>query len=71
MPPQLAIPSADVWNRIEKILDEQEYKKKYTNKIIADSFRSSKNVHYFVTALTGLSLLAFVMLTRSVNCKNN
>lgn len=59
---QIAMPPARVWDRIEKILDEQETRRKIANDIITTSIspfkvgNKRKNL-YFVAAATG-SLLA-------------
>lgn len=67
MTQQLTTPPAYIWDRIEKILDEQEFVNKYSQKPVSNSFCRSVNrqpVSYFL-AVTGAGLLAFIMLKYS------
>ncbi|MDB5249466.1 MAG: hypothetical protein JWQ40_3860 [Segetibacter sp.] len=60
MTEQIVVPPARVWNRIEKILDEQDKRAQYANTLIAASFRrvtrESKRKKMYVAA--GVSLFA-------------
>jgi len=71
MPQQLTIPPAHVWDRIEKILDEQDHAKKQTNKLISESFRlrNIRRQNLFYAFVTGLGLLSLVILTYTSNLK--
>lgn len=73
MTKQLTIPPAYVWDRIEKILDEQESEKKYAQKLVSHTLRHSVNnqpVNYFL-AVTGAGILALIMLKYSSVSKNS
>ena len=73
MTPQLTIPPAYMWNRIEKILDEQESEKKFKQKEVSYPFRQSvKNqpLNYFF-AVTGAGILALIMLNYSPVLKDS
>ncbi len=64
MTQQLTIPPSYMWDRIEKILDEQDLEKKNTEKLISDTFRSfekGRRNKFFFTAVTSVSLLAFLV----------
>lgn len=64
---QLTMPPAYIWDRIEKILDEQEFRNNYPQKPFYNSFRRSVNsqpVNYFL-AVTGAGLLALIMMKYS------
>lgn len=74
MTTHLTIPPARCWDRIEEILDEQDCKRKYTDKLITDTLRKSANIkhaNYFVATITGVSLLAFIMIKYTSAFKNN
>lgn len=67
-------PPAHVWEKIEKILDEQEFGRNHTKKLIIDSFPRSRNArrtNFFITTVTGVSLLTLIMLKYSHTSKNN
>lgn len=71
---QLTIPSAHVWDRIEKILDEQDIARERTNKLISDSFDRSRNISSFkflLAAVLGAGLVALVILNHSGNLKES
>lgn len=68
MTQQLTTPPPYIWDRIEKILDEQESKNKCPQKVVSNSFRCSVNsqpVNYFL-AVTGAGLLALIMMKYSL-----
>jgi hypothetical protein len=72
MTQQLTVPPAHVWDRIEKILDEQEFGNR-PKKLFSNTLRRSVNnqpVNYFL-AVTGAGILALIMLTYSPVLKNN
>lgn len=60
MTEHIVIPPARVWNKIEKILDEQEERRNYANHLIAASFNRvasiTKSRKFYFAA--GVSLLA-------------
>ncbi len=71
---QLTIPPAHVWDRIEKILDEQDVAREHTNKLISNSFRNSRNINrfnFFLIVLMGAGLIALVIVNYSVNLKES
>ena len=56
---QLTIPPAHVWDKIERILDEQDNRKKMADTMITSSFRSKeKQVKGYLFAFAGFSLMA-------------
>jgi hypothetical protein len=56
---QLTIPPAHVWDKIERILDEQDNRKKIADTIITTSFRNKeKQVKGYLIAVAGFSLMA-------------
>ena len=58
---QLTIPPPHVWERIEKILDEQDKAKKDTDKLISDAFYKSRNdrrLNLLLALTTGLLTFA-------------
>lgn len=72
MTQQLTIPPAHVWDKIEKILDEQEFGN-HSQKHSSNTFRRSVNnqpVNYFL-AVTGAGILALIMLRYSPVSKSN
>lgn len=61
MTEQLIIPPARVWDKIEKILDEQDDRRNDANKLIASSFRSNRNTDrrkVYLASVAGLSVVA-------------
>ncbi len=71
---QLTIPPAHVWDRIEKILDDQDIARENTNKLISDSFRRSRNtrrLNFFFATVTGAGLVALIFLNYSRNLKES
>ena len=61
----LIIPPAQVWDRIEKILDEQDIARERTNKLISDSLKksgSTSNFSFFLAAIFGVGLVALIIL---------
>lgn len=62
---ELVMPPARVWDKIEKILDEQDHRKKIANSIISASFRgledtgNSKNL--YIAAFAAFSIIAGVI----------
>lgn len=73
MTQQLTIPPAYMWNRIKKILDEQEPGKKHSEKLISNTFRQPVNtqpVNYYL-AVTGAGILALIVLKCSSFSKDN
>lgn len=65
MPEQLIAPPARVWDKIEKILDEQDNRRKNANNLIATSFGlDSPNVkrkNVYLATIAGLSVFAGLM----------
>ena len=59
MTEQIVVPPARVWNRIEKILDEQDDRRKEASKIIASSFRVNRRKMYATVA--GVSIIAGII----------
>ncbi len=73
MTKQLTIPPPYVWDRIEKILDEQEYERKHTAKLISNTLYKSgkaRYTNYFFAIVTGAGVLAFIMLKSPAGFKN-
>lgn len=70
---QLTIPPPHVWDRIEKILDEQDEAKKQTNKLISDTFRlrNIRRKNLLFALITGAGLLALMVLTYKNNAKQS
>ncbi len=70
---QLTVPPAHVWDRIEKILDEQDEARKETEKLISDTFRlrNIQRQKFFIALITGVSLLALVILDYNGNLKQS
>ncbi len=71
---QLTIPPAHVWDRIEKILDEQDLARKHTNELISGSFSRSRNIrrlNFFVAAVVGAGLLTYFILNHQGNVKES
>lgn len=61
MTDQIAMPPARVWDKIEKILDEQDDRRKNTNKLIVGSFQNNKGYkrkNLYVAAVASISVLA-------------
>lgn len=61
---QLTIPPPHVWDRIEKILDEQDQARKDTDKLITDTFhraRNARRLNLLFAFVTGISLMTFVV----------
>ena len=58
-------PPSHVWDKIEKILDEQEDRRKQANEIIAASFNNTKSYYgrksICVAAFAGVSVVAGIM----------
>lgn len=72
MTKQLTIPPPHVWDRIEKILDEQDLAKKQTEKLLSDTFRRSEENRgnkFLFAAVTSISLLAFIFWNYQNNLK--
>ncbi len=72
MDKELVIPPPYVWDRIEKILDEQDNARKHAEKLISDTFRkslSSRRNNLFFAALAGISLLSFIIWNYKGNFK--
>ncbi|MCW3107754.1 MAG: hypothetical protein JWQ09_2260 [Segetibacter sp.] len=65
MPEQLIIPPARVWDKIEKILDEQDNRRKNANHLIATSFGLNspnfKRKKVYLATVAGLSVVAGLM----------
>lgn len=61
---QSAVPPPYVWDRIEKILDEQDKAKKQTEQLISDTFRERKNrqQNFFLLLIATVSLIALVIM---------
>ena len=61
---QLTVPPAHIWDRIEKILDEQDEAKKQTDKLLADTFtaRKLRRKNLFLGLITSFGLVALIML---------
>jgi hypothetical protein len=73
MTQQLTRPPAHVWDKIAKILDEQEYEKKNTNKLISNTFRihkKTRRTNYVLVTVAGVSLLSLIMLNFPPASKN-
>jgi hypothetical protein len=70
---QISIPPPHVWERIEKILDEQDKARKETEKLISDTFRfrSVRRQNFFLALVTGVSLLALVIINYNVGLKQS
>jgi hypothetical protein len=69
---QLPTPPPYMWERIEKILDDQDQARHETNKLITDTFkraRTARNFNFLVSAIAGISLLTFVILNYSGTVK--
>lgn len=63
MTTNLTSPPAYVWDRIEKILDEQDCEKRQTEKLLLNAVSDSKKMNIntpFFTLITGLGLLALI-----------
>ena len=59
MTEQYVIPPSRVWEKIEKILDEQDDRRKDGSIIITNSFKSKeKKVQTYLAAFAGVTLLA-------------
>ncbi len=60
MTEELVVPPARVWNKIEKILDQQEERRNYANHLIAASFNrvASNARRKKIYLAAGVSLLA-------------
>lgn len=64
MTEQLVIPPPYMWDRIEKILDEQDLAKKHTERLISDTFHQfekKRRNRFLFAALTSISMLSFIM----------
>ena len=70
---QLTKPPDHVWDRIEKILDEQDEAKKQTEKLISDTFyeRKMRRKNLFVGLITSFGLIALIILNYSGNLKQS
>jgi hypothetical protein len=67
MPEQLVKPPARVWERIEKILDQQDEARKSVNNLISASFKTdrSENRKAFIATCAGVSLaVGFFLLLK-------
>jgi hypothetical protein len=62
MTEQIVIPPARVWDKIEKILDEQESRRKDASNMITSSFAKKKHKKVYVATLAGISIAAGIML---------
>lgn len=61
-------PPPHVWERIEKVLDEQDLARKHTNKLISDSFaktRNNKRLSFLILTMMAVSLIALILLNDS------
>lgn len=64
MTEQLVTPPPYMWDRIEKILDEQDLAKKHTEKLITDTFyqfAQKRRNRFLFAALTSISLVSFIL----------
>jgi hypothetical protein len=65
MTEQFVIPPARVWDKIERILDEQENARKQTKELIGNSFNristAGRRKSMYLAAAAGVSLLAGLM----------
>ncbi len=65
---QLIAPPARVWEKIEKILDEQDNRVKNANALIASSFDRNKNklkrAYFYFATVAGVSLVAGLLLIK-------
>lgn len=71
---QLTTPPAYMWNRIEKILDEQDNARKHTEKLLSDTFRRATNarrVNFLLAFVAGISLLTFIARHYSAGLKQS
>lgn len=60
MTDQLTIPPARVWDKIEKILDEQDNRRNSANNIIASSFKQTsypKRRNVYLATVAGLTVI--------------
>lgn len=74
MTTHLTIPPAHCWDRIEQILDEQECKRKDTDKLITDTLRKAVNArhaNFAVAAFASVSLLALIIIKYTSAFKND
>jgi hypothetical protein len=58
-------PPPHVWERIEKVLDEQDLARKHTDKLISDSLaktRNNKRLNFLILTMVGVSLIALILL---------
>lgn len=63
MTEQLVMPPARVWDRIEKILDDQDKRRQFADEMIVNSFvevKKKQNRNVYLAAAAGVSLLAGV-----------
>lgn len=65
MTTELLLPPAGMWDRIEKILDDQDNDRKYVHKIISDTFthRDERRKKYFLAALAVGAMVAALVLS--------
>ncbi|MCW3111644.1 MAG: hypothetical protein JWR18_40 [Segetibacter sp.] len=64
MTEQLTIPPARVWDKIEKILDEQDNRRNSANNMIASSFEQPnypKRRNVYLATVAGLTVIAGLM----------
>lgn len=69
---QLTIPPAHVWDKIEKILDEQD-KRKYSEEFFDTSGRPAitKRTGFLWVSVTGLISVLLIVLNYTLNLKSN
>jgi uncharacterized membrane protein SpoIIM required for sporulation len=70
---QSTIPPPYIWERIEKILDEQDEVKKQTEKLISETFRvrNIRRQNMFLALITTVGLIALVVLNYNGNLKQS
>lgn len=64
MTEQLVIPPARVWDKIERILDEQDNRMKNANNLIASSFSSNQkfyNKHSYQAAVISVGVIVVLL----------
>ena len=62
MTTEIITPRACVWDRIEKVLDEQDNQRKETDKLISDTFVSAakKRKKMYIAAVAAIGFLGAV-----------
>lgn len=64
IPDQLIVPPASVWDKIEKILDEQDNRRDEANEIISNSLGQKKLLKekkFYLATLAGLTVAAGII----------